>query len=86
MSKTKITLHNRTEIKTQALIFSGQMLVNVCLVAPGEICVLADVSGAHDIFLKNGATGWEIARALDNQATTLTLTRQNGGWFQILAS
>ena len=86
MSKTKITLHNQTNIKTQALVFSGQVLVYNCRVAPGETCVLADASRPYDIFVKNGATGWELARRLGSQATTLTLTRQHGDRFEITAS
>lgn len=83
MLVTNITLHNQTEVKTQALIFLGQRLAHICLIAPGETCFLAKVSSPYDIFLKNGVTGWEMARALNSQASDLTLTKQNGGWFQI---
>jgi hypothetical protein len=86
MVKKEITLHNKTEIKAQAQIFIGRKLVSTGTANPGEICVLPTESERYDIFLRNGATGWEIARKLDSEAKTLTLMREQKGWYQITES
>jgi hypothetical protein len=83
MAKKEITFHNKTEIKTQAQIFTGRTLVSTCTANPGETCVLPTESARYDIFLRNGATGWEIARKLDSEAKSLTLMKQREGWYVI---
>lgn len=83
MDTTGITFHNKTEIKAQAQIFAGRTLVSTCTANPGQTCVLPDVSEKYDIFLRNGATGWEIARKLDSEAKSLTLMKEKTGWYVI---
>ena len=78
MTETKITFHNRVEIKVQAQIYTGRTLVSTCLAGPGETHILPAKSVRYDIFLKNGATGWEIGRKLNSEAKTFTLSRQKG--------
>jgi hypothetical protein len=78
MTETEITFHNRIELKVQAQIFNGRTLVSTCVAGPGETHVLPAESVRYDIFLKNGVTGWEIARKLNSEATTFTLSRQKG--------
>ncbi|MBP8000533.1 MAG: hypothetical protein KA314_12430 [Chloroflexi bacterium] len=82
MTETKITFHNKTEIKTQAQIYTGWTLISTCVAGPGETCVLPTQSLRYDIFLKNGITGWELARKLDSDDKTVTL-RQQGGRYVI---
>jgi hypothetical protein len=82
MAKTEITFHNKANIRVQAQIFAGRTLICNCVVQPGEIHMLPSNSGRYDIYLKNGSTGWEIARKLDSEAKTLTLS-QNNGWYTI---
>jgi hypothetical protein len=83
MLKSEITFHNKSEIKALAQIFTGRTLVSTCLAGPGETCILPTESARYDIFLRNGATGWEIARKLDSEAKTLTLMKQREGWYVI---
>jgi hypothetical protein len=83
MVKTEITFHNKTEIRAQAQIFMGRTLVSTCIANPGETCVLPTESVRYDIFLRNGVTGWEIARKLDSEAKSLTLMREQKGWYVI---
>jgi hypothetical protein len=78
MVETEITFHNRTKIRVQAQIFTGRTLVSTYVVGPGEVHSLPAKSLRHDIFLKNGATGWEIARKLDSEARTFTLSQHKG--------
>lgn len=78
MKETGITFHNQVEIKVQAQIFIGRTYVSTCVANPGEVCVLPAQSVRYDIFLKNGATGWEIARKMDIEAKTLTLSQHKG--------
>ncbi len=78
MTDTEITFHNRIDLKVQAQIFIGRTLVSTCLAGPGETQVLRAKSERYDIFLKNGATGWEIARKLNSEAKTFTLSQQKG--------
>jgi hypothetical protein len=75
MVETKITFHNKSKIKVQAQIFAGRTLVSTCVVDPGEIRALSAKSLRYDIFFKNGATGWEIARKLDSDARSFTLNQ-----------
>jgi hypothetical protein len=79
MADTEVTFHNKAEIRVQAQLFAGNTLVSTCVAGPGEIRVLAAESSVrYDIYLKNGATGWEIARKLGIEATTLTLSQHKG--------
>ena len=78
MAEIEITFHNRIEIKVQAQVFTGRTLVSTCVAGPGETRSLPVSSICYDIFLKNGATGWEIARKLGSEAKTLTLSQQKG--------
>ena len=75
MVEKEITFHNKTEIRVQAQIFAGRTLVSTCVVDPGETRILASKSLRYDIFFKNGATGWEIARKLDSGAKSFTLSQ-----------
>ncbi len=83
MANTEITFHNKSEIKAMAQIFAGRTLVSSCLAKPGETCTLPTESEKYDIFLRNGATGWEIARKLDSEAKNLTLMKEREGWYVI---
>ena len=82
----EITFHNKTEIKALAQIFTGRTLVSTCLAAPGETCVMPAETAKYDIYFKNGATGWELARKLDSEAKSLTLMRHNQGRYVITES
>lgn len=78
MAETEITFHNKAEIKVQAQIFTGRTLVGTCVAGPGETRSLPAESVHYDIYLKNGATGWEIAHKLNSAAKTFTLSQQKG--------
>lgn len=78
MAATELTFHNNIKLRVQAQIFLGHTLISTCLANPGEVCILPAESSPYDIFFKNGATGWEIARKLNNEANSLTLSQQNG--------
>lgn len=78
MAETEFTFHNQIKLRVQAQIFLGRTLISTCLANPGEICTLLAESSQYDIFFKNGATGREIARKLNNEASSLTLILQNG--------
>jgi hypothetical protein len=78
MAAAELTFHNRIKLKVQAQIFLGRTLISTCLANPGEVCTLAAESARYDIFFKNGATGREIARKLNNEANSLTLILENG--------
>lgn len=78
MTETEITFHNQVQIRVQAQIFIGRTYVSTCVADPGEVCVLPAQSVRYDIFFKHGVTGWEIARKLDSEATTLTLSQHKG--------
>jgi hypothetical protein len=73
--ETEITFDNQTELKVQAQVFAGRTLVSTCVLDPGEICNLPVKSFPFDIFFKNGATGWEIARKLGSDAKSFTLSK-----------
>jgi hypothetical protein len=75
MVEKQITFHNNTEIRVQAQIFAGRTLVSTCVVGSGETRSLPSRSSRFDIFFKNGATGWEIARKLDSEAESFTLSQ-----------
>lgn len=78
MIEPEVVFHNNATIKVQAQIFEGTTLISTGLAGPSESCVLAAVAGPYDIFLKNGATGWELARQLDGEAKIVTLSHKNG--------
>jgi len=75
MVESEITFHNKTEIRVQAQIFAGRTLISTSVVDPGEIRILPAKSLGYDIFFKNSATGWEIARKLGSDANTFTLSQ-----------
>ncbi|HUF37525.1 MAG TPA: hypothetical protein VMN57_03290 [Anaerolineales bacterium] len=83
MKNNHIKLHNKTDIKAQAQIFTGSVLVCTGLAGPGETCDLPAAGGRYDIYLRNGSTGWELARKLDIDAKSLTLMKESKGWFVI---
>ena len=83
MAGREITFHNKVEIKVQAQIFTGNTLVGTCIAGPGETGVLPAESVRYDIYLKNGATGWVIARQMDSAAKSLTLIHSNGRYMII---
>lgn len=76
--ETEITFHNKANLRVQAQIFVGRTLISTCVTDPDEVGILTATSARYDIFLKNGATGWELARKLNSEAKVLTLSQQNG--------
>ena len=78
MAEEQVTFHNKAEIRVQAQIFTGRTLISTCLANPGETHTLQNGSIPYDIYLKNAATGWEIARRRDSEATTLVLSGHEG--------
>jgi hypothetical protein len=78
MVEEQITFHNQANIRVQAQIFTGRTLVSTCLANPGEIHTLRSGSVRHDIYLKNAATGWEVAHKRDNVAATVVLRQHEG--------
>jgi len=86
MTKQKITIHNKTDIKAQVQIFAGRILISTGMTNPGETCCLEAETGNYDIFLRNGVTGWEIARKLNSAVISWTLMRHIKGWYALTAS
>ena len=78
MTETEITFRNEVEMKVQAQIFMGRTLFSACLTGPGEIRILLAEPMPYDIFLKNRATGWEIARKMGSEAKIVTLKQRKG--------
>jgi hypothetical protein len=78
MSETKITFHNKAEIRVQAQLFTGRTLMSTCVAGPGESHSLSAEASPYDIYLKDSTTGWELARQLDSKAKTVTLSRHKG--------
>ena len=78
MVETEITFNNRAAIRVQAQLFTGPTLVSTCVAGPGESRSLPATSARYDINFKNGATGWEVARKLDSEAKTFTLSQHKG--------
>ena len=74
--ETEITFHNKTEMRVMAQIFVGRSLISTCMLDPSETRILPSGSLRLDIFFKNGATGWEIARKLDSDAKSFTLNQR----------
>lgn len=83
MAGIEITFHNQATMRVQAQIFAGRSLVSTSVASPGETIVLHAESAPYDIFFKNGATGWEIARQLHSEATTVTLFRKAGRYIMV---
>jgi hypothetical protein len=81
MAEEQVNFHNKAEIRVQAQIFTGRTLISTCLADPGEIHTLQSGSIQYDIYLKNAATGWEIARRRYSEATTVVLSSHNGHYF-----
>jgi len=78
MGETEVTFHNKVMIRVQAQIFTGSTLISTCVAGPGEVRSLLTKSLQFDIFFKNGTTGWEIARKLNSEAITFTLSQHKG--------
>lgn len=78
MAEAQVTFHNEADIRVQAQVFAGRSLVSTCLANPGEIHILETGSTRHDIYLRDAATGWEIARKRDSEAVTIVLSRHQG--------
>jgi hypothetical protein len=78
MVETEITFHNETEMRVMAQIFVGRTLISTCMLDPGETRILPSGSLRFDIFFKNGATGWGVARKLDSDARSFTLSKHQG--------
>ena len=78
MAEEQVTFHNKAEIRVQAQIFTGRTLISTCLANPGETHTLQNGSVPYDIYLKNAATGWEIARRQDNETATVVLSHHRG--------
>ena len=78
MAETEITFHNNAAIRVQAQIYTGRTLVGTCVAGPGEIGTIPSEQVPFDMFFKDGATGWELARKLGSAAHSFTLSRVNG--------
>ena len=78
MAEVQVTFHNMAKIRVQAQIFTGRTLVSTCVADPGETHTLLSGSIRYDIYLRDAATGREIARKRDNEATTVTLKQHKG--------
>jgi hypothetical protein len=78
MIEKQITFHNQSNMRVQAQVFTGRTLVSTCLADPGESQTLLIGSVRHDIYVKDAATGWEVARKLDNEAASVVLRRHEG--------
>lgn len=78
MAMIKVKFHNNINLRTQAQIFKEYTLISTGIAGPGETCILLAESGKYDIYFRNGATGWELARKLDSEAKTVTLSQRKG--------
>lgn len=78
MAETEVTFHNKAEIRVQAQLFTGSTLVSTCVAAPGESRTLPTEALPYDIYIKDSATGWVLARQLDSKAKIVTLSRPKG--------
>jgi hypothetical protein len=78
MAVTNVTFHNDSGMRVQAQIFAGRTLIGTCVLDPGEIHILPAEPQRYDVFFKNGATGWELARKLDSEFTIVTLRHEKG--------
>ena len=78
MSEEQVTFHNEALIRVQAQVFTGRSLISTCLANPGETHILQTGSARHDIYLRDAATGLELARKRDSEAATVILSRYQG--------
>lgn len=78
MIEREITFHNKASLRVQAQIYTDRTLISTCVVNPDEVGTLRVTTTRYDIYCKNGATGWELARKLDSEAKILTLSQQQG--------
>jgi hypothetical protein len=78
MVETEITFYNKAKLRVQAQIFTGRTLISTCVIGPDEVGILTAKSTRYDIYFKSGVTGWEIARKLNSDAKTFTLSQQKG--------
>jgi hypothetical protein len=78
MGKIEIKFHNKIDIRTLAQIFIERTLISTGVAEPGESCILSAESGQYDIYVKNGRTGWELARKLGGEAQSVTLSQHKG--------
>jgi hypothetical protein len=78
MINKEVVFHNKASMKVQAQIFLQSTLISTCVANPDETCKMPAISQRYDIFLKNGATGWEIARKLGSESHKLTLSKHKG--------
>jgi hypothetical protein len=83
MAGLEVTFHNEATIRVQAQIFMGRTLISTSLAGPGETILLPVESMPYDLYFKNGATGWEITRQLNCEATIVTLRRKAGRYVTI---
>lgn len=74
----KVIFHNKSEIKVQAQIFVGRMLISTCVAEPSETKSLVTTSAWYDIYFKNGSTGWALTHRLNSQEKEFTLSRKQG--------
>lgn len=82
----EIIFHNKTDKKALAQIFAGPAIISSCMASPGETCKIPAGLNQYDIFLKDGATGRELARKLGSEAKRLTLVKEHMGWYVITES
>ena len=78
MVEELVTFHNNANIRVQAQIYTGRTLVSTCLAQPGEIHTLQCGLARHDIYLRDAATGLELAHKRDSDAATVVLSRYQG--------
>jgi hypothetical protein len=78
MARIEIKFHNKIAIRTLAQIFIERTLISSGVAEPGESCVLSAEAGQYDIYVKNGMTGWELARKLGGEAKNVTLSQHKG--------
>lgn len=78
MAKIEIRFHNKLGIRTLAQIFMERTLISTGMAEPGESCILSAEAGRYDIYVKNGLTGWELARKLGGEANSVTLSQHKG--------
>ena len=83
MAKQEITFHNKTDIKVQAQVFASTRLIGTYSTKSGQSCKIEMENAGQDIFFRDGTTGREIARNLDNRLKSLTISKEKGGWYII---
>ena len=78
MEELEVKFRNEATIKVQAQVFAGQFLVSTGLVEPGGVITLLAEAIPFDIYCKNSANGWEVARSLESRVTNIHLHIKNG--------